>query len=187
MCVGTTVRVTSVHAPIIKRAAPTRELTCPRGDRRLPSKTSDGYTCGMTTTPHEPNPDDIPPTKDDDERSDKVGDDNPDEVRDSERGGERAVQRTCRSGASGRRTRGRASWLHPLDLPEVMAVPRRVLLVGMMGAGKSTVCQALTKLTGWPCLDNDELVHEVSGLTTPDLLGAAGEGSQRRGPERRGL
>ena len=34
----------------------------------------------MTTTPHEPNPDDIPPTKDDDERSDKVGDDNPDEV-----------------------------------------------------------------------------------------------------------
>ena len=61
-----------------------------------------------------------------------------------------------------------------------MAVPRRVLLVGMMGAGKSTVCQALTKLTGWPCLDNDELVHEVSGLTTPDLLGAAGEASMRR-------
>ncbi len=36
--------------------------------------------------------------------------------------------------------------------------PCRVLLVGMMGSGKSTIGRLLADATGWPYADNDELV-----------------------------
>jgi shikimate kinase len=39
----------------------------------------------------------------------------------------------------------------------------RILLVGMMGAGKSTVGRELARRTGWPFLDNDALVRELTG------------------------
>lgn len=39
----------------------------------------------------------------------------------------------------------------------------RILLIGMMGAGKSTVGRELAKRTGWPFLDNDALVRELTG------------------------
>jgi shikimate kinase len=39
----------------------------------------------------------------------------------------------------------------------------RILLVGMMGSGKTTVGRALAKRTGWPFLDNDALVRELTG------------------------
>ncbi|MBA2382391.1 MAG: AAA family ATPase [Chloroflexi bacterium] len=40
---------------------------------------------------------------------------------------------------------------------------RRILLVGMMGAGKSSVGRELAKRTGRPFLDNDALVRELTG------------------------
>ena len=46
----------------------------------------------------------------------------------------------------------------------------RVLLVGTMGTGKSTVGAALSELTGWPHLDNDGLLQRTAGLSAPDLL-----------------
>lgn len=46
----------------------------------------------------------------------------------------------------------------------------RVLLVGMMGSGKSTVGQALAGRTGWRYLDNDELVELATGHPTPEVL-----------------
>lgn len=39
----------------------------------------------------------------------------------------------------------------------------RILLIGMMGSGKSTVGRALATRTGWPFLDNDALVRELTG------------------------
>jgi shikimate kinase len=50
----------------------------------------------------------------------------------------------------------------------------RLLLVGMMGSGKTTVGRAVSALTGWPYVDNDELVAEVAGVATPQVgeLGA---------------
>src|SRR5439155_989057 len=39
--------------------------------------------------------------------------------------------------------------------------PRRVLLIGMMGAGKSTVGPALAERLGWSYLDSDEQVADV--------------------------
>lgn len=50
----------------------------------------------------------------------------------------------------------------------------------MMGAGKTTVGRALSTLTGWPCLDNDELVQRATGRATPDVLRAGGEVTLRR-------
>ena len=49
----------------------------------------------------------------------------------------------------------------------------RLLLVGMMGSGKTTVGQALAGITGWPYVDNDAMVAELSGSATPDVLSAA--------------
>lgn len=48
--------------------------------------------------------------------------------------------------------------------------PARVLLMGMMGAGKTTVGTALSRITGWPYLDNDELVALSAGMPTPAVL-----------------
>ncbi len=61
-----------------------------------------------------------------------------------------------------------------------MCLRHRVLLVGMMGAGKSTVGHALASLIGWPYLDNDELVLQATGLSTPEVLASAGAESLHR-------
>ena len=50
----------------------------------------------------------------------------------------------------------------------------RVLLVGLMGTGKSTVAQAVAAATGWPCLDNDELLERSTGSTAAALLAEHG-------------
>jgi shikimate kinase len=42
----------------------------------------------------------------------------------------------------------------------------RILLIGMMGAGKTTIGHALSKLLGWPYYDNDELLARAVGKDT---------------------
>lgn len=49
------------------------------------------------------------------------------------------------------------------------AAGQRVLLLGMMGSGKSTIGRALAQRTGWPFLDNDELLERRTGRTARDL------------------
>jgi shikimate kinase len=44
----------------------------------------------------------------------------------------------------------------------------------MMGSGKTTVGHALARLTGWPYVDNDAMVAELSGAATPDLQARLG-------------
>lgn len=55
----------------------------------------------------------------------------------------------------------------------------RVLLVGMMGAGKSSVGKALSQATGWPYLDNDDLVAAATGRHITQVLAEAGEKALR--------
>ncbi|HEY9473751.1 MAG TPA: shikimate kinase, partial [Mycobacteriales bacterium] len=49
-----------------------------------------------------------------------------------------------------------------------------VLLVGMMGSGKSTVGLLLAERLGVPYVDNDEQVREVTGRTVPQIAQAEG-------------
>jgi shikimate kinase len=42
----------------------------------------------------------------------------------------------------------------------------RILLMGMMGAGKTTIGHALSARLGWPYLDNDELLARAVGKDT---------------------
>jgi len=60
----------------------------------------------------------------------------------------------------------------------------RVLLIGMMGAGKTTCGHAASALLGWPYLDNDELLARAMGKSTRDVLEQEGEAALRRAESR---
>jgi shikimate kinase len=66
----------------------------------------------------------------------------------------------------------------PLDGPDGRAC--RVILVGMMGSGKSTVGRLLSEATGWPYVDNDDLVRRVAGATPRELVAERGEAAMRK-------
>jgi shikimate kinase len=51
----------------------------------------------------------------------------------------------------------------------------RIFLVGMVGAGKTTVGRALSERTGWPYLDNDELVRRLTGREPDEIFATDGE------------
>lgn len=50
----------------------------------------------------------------------------------------------------------------------------RVLLVGLMASGKSSVAQAVASSTGWPAVDNDAVLERSTGLTAAKLLARDG-------------
>lgn len=51
---------------------------------------------------------------------------------------------------------------------------QKVLLVGMMGSGKTTVGAALSSRLGWPYLDNDVLLERTTGQTATDIVKSGG-------------
>lgn len=51
----------------------------------------------------------------------------------------------------------------------------RVLLVGLMASGKSTLAQAISAASGWPAIDNDMLLERATGSTAAQLLATHGE------------
>lgn len=52
---------------------------------------------------------------------------------------------------------------------------QRLLLVGMMGVGKSTVARALAEVLGWPLLDTDRAVEQRRGRTVAEIFTEEGE------------
>ena len=62
----------------------------------------------------------------------------------------------------------------------------RLVLVGMMGSGKSTVGTALARRLGWRFVDLDEELCRTSGRSVPALFAEEGEAGFRR-LEARGL
>ena len=53
--------------------------------------------------------------------------------------------------------------------------PATVVLLGMMGSGKTTVGRALAARTGWRYLDNDDLVWTVAGRAPEKIDATDGE------------
>jgi shikimate kinase len=58
--------------------------------------------------------------------------------------------------------------------------PDRILVVGMMGAGKTTVGRAVGRLLGWRYYDNDELLQRAVGKDTRAVQEDDGEQALRR-------
>jgi shikimate kinase len=54
-------------------------------------------------------------------------------------------------------------------------VTGHLVLVGMMGAGKSAVAQRCAARLGRDCVDTDELVVTLAGATIPEVFAAEGE------------
>jgi XRE family aerobic/anaerobic benzoate catabolism transcriptional regulator len=57
---------------------------------------------------------------------------------------------------------------------------RRVALVGLRGAGKSTLGRMLAQSFGWPFIELDRKVEEEYGASVPDLIEMAGMATFRR-------
>ncbi|KRM33299.1 hypothetical protein FC83_GL002866 [Agrilactobacillus composti DSM 18527 = JCM 14202] len=56
----------------------------------------------------------------------------------------------------------------------------RLVLVGFMGAGKTTVGQLLAQNTGFRFTDLDQAIVEIAGRPIPDIFAAEGEAGFRR-------
>ena len=83
-------------------------------------------------------------------------------------------------------SRGRAT-----DRPSTGAHPirsrlgrRSVVLVGLMGAGKSTVGRRLSSKLGLPFRDADHEIEAAAGMTVPDIFSVYGEEYFRDGERR---
>ncbi len=54
-------------------------------------------------------------------------------------------------------------------------IHRHILLIGLMGCGKSTIGRTLSKITGRPLLDTDAVIEEQVGMSIPDIFSRKGE------------
>ena len=53
---------------------------------------------------------------------------------------------------------------------EAIAAGRTIALVGLMGAGKSTVGRRLANKLGRPFFDSDDEIEKAAGLSVSDIL-----------------
>jgi shikimate kinase len=61
---------------------------------------------------------------------------------------------------------------------------RPIVLVGLMGAGKTTVGRRLAAALHLPFLDADEEIEKAAGLSIPEIFARHGEAEFRRGERR---
>jgi shikimate kinase len=55
----------------------------------------------------------------------------------------------------------------------------RIVLVGMMGSGKTTVGGILARRLGWPFHDNDAMLRQLFAATPRELMTAGGEAAMQ--------
>lgn len=60
-----------------------------------------------------------------------------------------------------------------------MAEPRRIVLVGFMGSGKSSVGPLVARLLGWGFVDMDRRIEERSGMSVAEVFRQRGEAAFR--------
>ena len=62
--------------------------------------------------------------------------------------------------------------------------PRSIALIGLMGAGKSSVGRRLAKKLGLPFVDADDEIEKAAGLSIDDIFEVYGEAAFRDGERR---
>ncbi len=73
----------------------------------------------------------------------------------------------------------------PSEVALIGALGRRsVVLVGMMGAGKSSIGRRLAQRLGIPFVDADAKIEEAAGMTIPEIFATFGEPDFRSGEAR---
>jgi XRE family transcriptional regulator, aerobic/anaerobic benzoate catabolism transcriptional regulator len=65
-------------------------------------------------------------------------------------------------------------------LPDRADRARRIALVGLRGAGKSTLGRMLARHLGWPFIELDRVVEQDYGARIPDMIEIAGTATFRR-------
>ncbi len=68
--------------------------------------------------------------------------------------------------------------------PALAAVPRTIVLVGLMGAGKSAIGRRLAQRLGLPFVDADAEIERAAGQTIEEIFAAHGEAAFRDGERR---
>ena len=63
---------------------------------------------------------------------------------------------------------------------QVQEPPQIIVLVGMMGAGKTTTARALAARLDWPIIDSDVVIEKRTGRTGADLAADVGVGELHR-------
>lgn len=75
--------------------------------------------------------------------------------------------------------------LSPAEIDRIAhAIDRPVVLVGMMGVGKTTVGRKLSSLTGLPFVDADEEIERAAHMSIPEIFATYGEPYFRDGERR---
>ena len=69
------------------------------------------------------------------------------------------------------------------ELPE-SAAGRFIVLVGLMGAGKTSLGKRLAKATGLPFVDSDTEIEKAAGCSIPEIFARYGEAEFRSGERR---
>jgi shikimate kinase len=76
------------------------------------------------------------------------------------------------------------------DLPEATRAAkarlggRHIVLVGLMGAGKTSVGKRLAQRLGLPFIDSDHAIEESANMSIPDIFKSLGEAEFRAGERR---
>lgn len=68
----------------------------------------------------------------------------------------------------------------PLPVPTTQTLPARIVLIGFMGAGKSTVGHMLAARLGWQFIDTDACVEQRHGCAVADMFAFKGEAAFRQ-------
>jgi len=71
-----------------------------------------------------------------------------------------------------------------MSQPQKSALRRTLVLVGLMGAGKSTIGRRLAARLGLPFVDADTEIEEAAGCSVPDIFELHGEEAFRDGERR---
>lgn len=68
--------------------------------------------------------------------------------------------------------------------PELPELDRTIVLVGLMGAGKSCVGRRLAQMLGLPFVDADDEIEAAAGCAIPEIFELYGEAEFREGERR---